>query len=183
MPDGELDSTTPATWPIGPDGAAEDAPVTRFLEADSLTKGQNVLAAEIHQSGPTSSDLSFQLELLAVPDMRKILLNLDLDSPLEPGGEQFPIPASIRIEILRQRGKLKEALAVVDEELGAELPPTAIAYHHFARGRLLLGLGRDEEALTAYDTAAGTAKEMEQFREQILYQKRGERVRQKLDRP
>ncbi|MCY4127701.1 MAG: HYR domain-containing protein [Gammaproteobacteria bacterium] len=61
MPDGEITSSTFAPSAIG--GAAESTYETVELSADQLQSGQNVLAVEVHQNSPTSSDVSFNLGL------------------------------------------------------------------------------------------------------------------------
>ena len=65
MPEGDINSTTTATSPIG--GTDESAYVTMELAADQLQDGDNVLAVEIHQNSSTSSDVSFKLELTSAP--------------------------------------------------------------------------------------------------------------------
>jgi hypothetical protein len=66
-------------------GADESTPVqlslaTSSLPAGLLRQGRNVLAAEIHQSGATSSDISFDLALAA--SSRSLQIDIDLDAPL-----------------------------------------------------------------------------------------------------
>lgn len=61
MPSGPVDFETPAVVPVA--GAAEDAFFSAYLSAALLQPGENVLAVEIHQSSPTSSDISFDLSL------------------------------------------------------------------------------------------------------------------------
>ena len=62
MPGGTITYTTPATAVIG--GGDESTYVTTPLAPGVLVAGANVIAVEIHQSGPTSSDMSFNLELI-----------------------------------------------------------------------------------------------------------------------
>ena len=75
---------TPATAAIA--GLDESTPVqvslpVATLPAGLLRPGRNVLAAEIHQSGPTSSDISFDAKLVAAS--RSLQLDIDLDAPLD----------------------------------------------------------------------------------------------------
>jgi len=63
MPDGDVTFKTPASG--GTSGAEEDAWHEFTVDPALLTMGTNVLAAEIHQVNATSSDISFDLELLA----------------------------------------------------------------------------------------------------------------------
>ena len=62
MPAGTVSYTTRATAAIsnGDEGAWLQVPIDPAL----LVKGTNVIAVEIHQQSPTSSDVSFNLELL-----------------------------------------------------------------------------------------------------------------------
>jgi hypothetical protein len=62
MPSGAIGHTTPASAAIA--GADESAFVTATLSPSLLVAGTNVIGVEVHQSDPTSSDLSFDLELL-----------------------------------------------------------------------------------------------------------------------
>jgi hypothetical protein len=63
MPSTSITSTTLATAAIG--GADESAFFSFGLPTGALVAGTNVLAVEIHQSSVTSSDISFDLRLLA----------------------------------------------------------------------------------------------------------------------
>jgi hypothetical protein len=63
MPAGTVTYTTRATASIG--GADESAWLQAPLDPSQLVKGTNVVAVEIHQQSPSSSDVSFDLELLA----------------------------------------------------------------------------------------------------------------------
>ena len=63
MPTGTIGYTTRATTAIG--GADESAWITTSLNVSSLLQGTNVLAVEIHQQAPNSSDISFNALLYA----------------------------------------------------------------------------------------------------------------------
>ncbi len=63
LPAGPITSTTQAVSASG--GTDESAWFTTNVSAGLLLAGTNVLAAEVHQNGTNSSDLSFDLELLA----------------------------------------------------------------------------------------------------------------------
>ncbi|RMF01169.1 MAG: hypothetical protein D6768_11210 [Chloroflexi bacterium] len=63
MPAGTITSTTPASGAIF--GAAESTFVTASISTSYLISGTNILAVEIHQANPASSDISFDLELSA----------------------------------------------------------------------------------------------------------------------
>ena len=62
MPAGTIGYRTLASTAIG--GAAENTFVSATLSAGGLVNGANVLAVEVHQSSASSSDLSFDLELI-----------------------------------------------------------------------------------------------------------------------
>lgn len=61
LPEGTLTPTTLAVGEVT--GAAEREAVSAVVPAALLVAGENVLAVEVHQAGPASSDLGFDLEL------------------------------------------------------------------------------------------------------------------------
>ncbi|MEQ1574127.1 MAG: Ig-like domain-containing protein [Vicinamibacterales bacterium] len=63
MPTGTITYTTRATTAIG--GADESAWIEASIDPALLVAGTNVLAVELHQQSPTSTDISFDLELRA----------------------------------------------------------------------------------------------------------------------
>ena len=63
MPTGTVTYTTRASASIG--GADESAWLQAPVDPSRLVTGTNVVAVEIHQNSPTSSDISFDLELSA----------------------------------------------------------------------------------------------------------------------
>ena len=62
MPTGSVGYLTPASVAIG--GADETTFVQTTISPSLLVSGTNVLAIELHQSGGTSSDISFDLQLI-----------------------------------------------------------------------------------------------------------------------
>ena len=64
MPGGTVGHNTLASAAIS--GAGETTPVSFSLSTCSFVEGSNTIAVEMHQSDVTSSDLSFDLELVAV---------------------------------------------------------------------------------------------------------------------
>ncbi len=64
MPSGTITTTTLALTPIPP--TAEKEFQTVNIASNTLISGTNVLAVEIHQAQPTSSDISFNLTLSAM---------------------------------------------------------------------------------------------------------------------
>lgn len=67
MPEGDINYLTPARTAIG--GSAEDKYNEIAVDPDLLVAGNNVIAVEIHQAGPTSSDISFDLDLIAIQSL------------------------------------------------------------------------------------------------------------------
>jgi len=64
LPEGDITSETPANTAVS---SAEESAFYEFgINADDLVFGENCLAVEVHQISPTSSDISFDLELTAV---------------------------------------------------------------------------------------------------------------------
>ncbi|RME93586.1 MAG: hypothetical protein D6766_07915, partial [Verrucomicrobia bacterium] len=63
MPEGEITFDSRANTAVG--GADESTFIERQLDPSLLVEGENVLAVEIHQANPTSSDISFDLRLEA----------------------------------------------------------------------------------------------------------------------
>jgi len=63
-----LGVVTYQTWaPSGVNGNAENAWLSFAVPPSVLVPGRNVIAVEVHQNSPRSSDLSFDLELVANP--------------------------------------------------------------------------------------------------------------------
>jgi len=60
LPDGEIDATTPASATVN---EYESFVVRQSIDPNLFVAGTNVIAAEVHQSSPESSDLSFQLAI------------------------------------------------------------------------------------------------------------------------
>jgi hypothetical protein len=63
MPEGTITSTTRASEVVG--GGDESNFFTRDVDPQLLSNGDNLLAVEVHQQSPASSDVSFDLELSA----------------------------------------------------------------------------------------------------------------------
>jgi len=65
MPTGTI---TPATWAsTAISGTAETTYYTYTVPTSLLLNGTNVIAVEVHQAAPTSSDVRFDLEVLGQP--------------------------------------------------------------------------------------------------------------------
>lgn len=65
LPEGNVQYNTPANQVVGYE--LESRFVQTLVPASLLVSGTNVIAAEIHQSDPASSDISFDLSLVATP--------------------------------------------------------------------------------------------------------------------
>ncbi len=93
MPAGTVTYTTRATASIG--GADESAWLQAPIDPSLLVKGTNVVAVEIHQQTPSSSDISFDLELRAT-EAQAAAPSVTLDRSREPEPVQ-----RLRIDVQR----------------------------------------------------------------------------------
>jgi len=67
MPSGNINYLTWATGPGVPVGGADESIFNMYdIDPDLLVEGSNVIAVEIHQVSATSSDISFDLELVGL---------------------------------------------------------------------------------------------------------------------
>ncbi len=71
MPDGPITSSTQADSVIG--GDHEDVALPIELDSATLLDGDNVIAVEVHQRSPTSTDISFDLELMGGTEYRGLI--------------------------------------------------------------------------------------------------------------
>jgi hypothetical protein len=92
MPDGGVTYTTPAASAVS--GAAETAFFGTSVSPARLRPGTNVLAVEVHQANPTSSDVSFDLELAGNVTVANAPPQLAITDP--PDGAFIP-PGNISI--------------------------------------------------------------------------------------
>jgi hypothetical protein len=67
LPPGPLNSLTLASNTLN--RPVETDYFTAIIDSRWLREGQNVIAAEVHQATPNSSDLGFDLELLAFSEL------------------------------------------------------------------------------------------------------------------
>lgn len=94
----------------------EDAYLEAAVAASALADGPNVIAAEVHQAEITSSDLSFDLELLAdgvppPPLLPVVELEVELSQATEPGPDDDPAAGTGLVRITRT-GATDEDLSV-----------------------------------------------------------------------
>ena len=112
LPDGPLDFETPAN---GPAGRPENRWHRFDVPADALVPGANILAVEVHQYRPTSSDLSFDLELTALaeplpPERPVVRLEAVVPETSEPSPDTKVAPGVFR---LTRTGPVDDPLQVV----------------------------------------------------------------------
>jgi hypothetical protein len=94
MPEGAANSTTPASNAVG--GGDETAYFSIDVDPSILVAGKNVVAVELHQANPTSTDLSFDLDLVG-------LVNASNTAPTANAGPdlvvQMPASATLTGEV------------------------------------------------------------------------------------
>jgi hypothetical protein len=84
MPVGSITASTPALEAVA--NADESVFFFHSISPSSLVAGQNVLAVEIHQSGPGSSDISFDLQLTAIFSGPPIIVGQPASRTVVAGG-------------------------------------------------------------------------------------------------
>ncbi len=92
LPAGAIDYLTLAVTPLGT--AEEGIIQTAIISADVLVPGTNVIAVEIHQVLPTSTDTSFDMEMVGLPANQTPSVALLIPSE----GATFAAPATIALE-------------------------------------------------------------------------------------
>ena len=98
MPAGPPDYRTPASAAIG--GSDEFSFITASISRTNLINGTNLLAVEVHQSGGTSSDLSFNLELLGFRNQPpRINIQHDSNGAVIQADDEDGTISALRIEI------------------------------------------------------------------------------------
>jgi hypothetical protein len=105
MPAGSITSTTLAS--ADATGLDEQQAFITTVLASGLVAGPNVIAVEVHQSSPTSSDIGLDLHLTAAGDTApRILLS-------RPGDRQaFVLPADVEIEAAAWPGQSRAVAKV-----------------------------------------------------------------------
>lgn len=111
MPDGEVNYQTPAASTVS--GDDEDAFHRLPVDPGLLQAGRNVLAVEIHQATPTSSDISFDLALVVAPAPEPPVVTVTATDPeaseLDPRLDRLPDPGMFTI---RRSGPTNRPLPV-----------------------------------------------------------------------
>ncbi|WP_462317034.1 C10 family peptidase, partial [Marinilabilia sp.] len=77
MPDGSITYTTLGTGDVG--GDAETTYFDYHLSGDLFVQGENIVAVEVHQGDPGSSDMGFDMQLTTTER-----INIDIDSDIGP---------------------------------------------------------------------------------------------------
>ncbi|MCF8360147.1 MAG: CotH kinase family protein [Prolixibacteraceae bacterium] len=86
MPDGDIGFQTRASSAVGNESDFRDF----YPGPEYLLPGENIIAVEIHQTSPTSSDISFDLELSAViTSLKNNLFSTDNEIKLDVDGEIY----------------------------------------------------------------------------------------------
>ncbi|MCW3123757.1 MAG: hypothetical protein JWQ38_3249 [Flavipsychrobacter sp.] len=67
LPSGTMTYTTTATTALG--GVDEYTPITKRIPISYFTNGNNTIAVELHQQSGTSSDLGFNMQMIATPSL------------------------------------------------------------------------------------------------------------------
>ena len=124
MPAGSITSTTLAS--ADATGLDEQQAFITTVLASGLVAGPNVIAVEIHQSSPTSSDIGFDLHLTAAGDTApRILLS-------RPGnGQAFVLPATVQIEAAAWPGQSRAVSKVEFFGDGNRLGEATVAPYSF----------------------------------------------------
>jgi hypothetical protein len=111
MPDGPITSETPALQAVGPD--AERVFHSARLNPALLVAGRNLLAVEVHQVLPSSSDVSFDAELVAGSSVALPVVNIEAADA--EGAEINPlldIPSNPAVFKVTRTGETNKALRV-----------------------------------------------------------------------
>src|SRR6185369_2988699 len=99
MPDGQITFNTLAFQAVGADG--ESVFHSAVVDPNLLVNGRNVLAVEVHQVSTESTDLSFDLELVASPGDSVPVVNIeatDLEAAeISPLAGVAPNPAVFKV--------------------------------------------------------------------------------------
>ena len=110
MPAGTVGYATLASATVG--GTEERAFFDYFIDASDLVAGENILAAEVHQSAATSGDLGFDLELMSSPPPEDPATFFRGDAD---GNETRELTdAVVVLEFLFQSGAAPSCLAAAD---------------------------------------------------------------------
>lgn len=111
MPDGTVLENTEAVTAIGSTG---ETTYQQFrINPDNLLTGENIIAVEVHQSSPTSSDLSFDLSL------SKIMANESADTTLISETDSISISLSGDTELIAEFTPISSSFipSVIDQSL------------------------------------------------------------------
>ena len=126
MPDGSVTGATEADEAIG--GAEESQFEEWSIPVDALQQDDNVLAVEVHQAAPDSSDLGFDLELVA-RGLPWPPAGVFISAPAS--GTQLQAPAAVPVTVAAATGSAEPVARIVlfagDQAL-AESPGPSLAW-------------------------------------------------------
>ena len=103
MPKGEITSSTLASGHAS--GESESLPIQFTIASDLLKKGENLIAAEVHQDDVTSSDVGFSLKL----DETEMIIEIFLNKLLQDEANKEFLEESFNYLTLSERIKAKDA--------------------------------------------------------------------------
>jgi hypothetical protein len=111
MPDGPITFNTLAAQTIGPD--TENLFLSAFIDPHLLVSGRNVLAVEVHQVSVTSSDVSFDLELIAGGARNIPVVNIEVtDAEAAEISPLLGVPPNPAVFSVTRSGETNKALKV-----------------------------------------------------------------------
>lgn len=122
LPTGPINYNTFSTEIVS--GADEDAFYSTTVSKNVLQQGDNIFAVELHQRDGTSSDLSFDFEILELPSLRNSCegvndAHISCFTSLEPSaqGPDFFIPNTHAFQLLLEQGN-----AYTDQSVRSNAP-------------------------------------------------------------
>jgi WD40 repeat protein/energy-coupling factor transporter ATP-binding protein EcfA2 len=113
MPAGEIGYKTTAVATV--DSVEQEQKFFDFDVTAALRPGRNLLAAEVHQQNPTSSDLGFDLELVAIGAIKEPARDLD---GLEAIEARLDLPAELRSAMWTARAEHARLAGDLDRAAG-----------------------------------------------------------------
>ena len=162
MPAGPINFTTQASTAVS--GSAEATFFPFHFDPLLLLPGQNLLAVEIHQSGPTSSDISFDLGLVGETTLRVIrgpYLQLGTDAEVSIHW-RTNLATDARVQYGAAPGSLN--LSVVDPTVGTDhavrisgLAPETNTFYSVGSSSTVLA-GDDAEHFVVTSPPAGSER-------------------------
>jgi hypothetical protein len=111
MPDGTIQFSTLAASNVG--GDAEDIFYAASIDPHLLVNGRNVLAVEVHQASVLSTDVSFDIELIASNDRNLPVVNIEAtDAEAAEISPLLAVPPNPAVFRVTRSGETTRALKV-----------------------------------------------------------------------